>query len=164
MRFGTFSILKGNFVLKLIKKGILIILTLLLVHSYIGTLFIYYNNNMYPSIKDGDLCFIQKYDRKYKQDDIVLYENKLYRVIAKENQVVDITDTGILTVDGNQLLGVSTLGIEKGNIELPYTVKTGELFVLNDYYTDTEDSRTLGSIPTTEITGTIVFLFRRRGF
>ena len=60
--------------LKLLKKGILIILTLFLVHSYIGTLFIYYNNNMYPSIKDGDLCFIQKYDKQYKQDDIVLYK------------------------------------------------------------------------------------------
>lgn len=150
--------------LKLIKKGMLIILTLFLVHSYIGTLFIYYNNNMYPSIKDGDLCFIQKYDKQYNQDSIVLYKDKLYRVIAKENQVVDITDTGILTVDGNQLLGVSTLGIEKGNIELPYTVKHGEVFVLNDYYIDTEDSRTFGSIPTTGITGTIVFLFRRRGF
>lgn len=150
--------------LKLIKKGTLIILTLLLVHSYIGTLFIYYNNNMYPSIKDGDLCFIQKYGKHYNQNDIVFYEDRLYRVIAKENQVVDIIDTGIITVDGNQLLGVSTLGIEKGNIELPYKVKTGEVFVLNDYYTDTEDSRTFGSVPTIEITGTIVFLFRRRGF
>lgn len=149
---------------KLIKKGILIILTLFLVHSYLGTLFIYYNNNMYPSVKDGDLCFIQKYNKQYNQDSIVLYKDKLYRVIAKENQVVDITDTGIITVDGNQLLGVSTLGIEKGNIELPYTVKTGEVFVLNDYYIDTEDSRSFGSTPTTEITGTIVFLFRRRGF
>lgn len=119
---------------------------------------------MYPSIKDGDLCFIQKYDKHYNQDDIILYKDKLYRVIAKENQVVDITDTGILTVDGNQLLGVSTLGIENGTIELPYKVKTGEVFLLNDYYIDTEDSRTFGSIPTTEITGTIVFLFRRRGF
>ena len=119
---------------------------------------------MYPSIKDGDLCFIQRYAEHYNQDDIVLYKDKLYRVIAKENQVVDITDTGILTVDGNQLLGVSTLGIEKGDIELPYKVKNGEVFVLNDYYTNTEDSRTFGSISTTEITGTIVFLFRRRGF
>lgn len=150
--------------LKLIKKGILIILTIFLVHSYIGTLFIYYNNNMYPSIKDGDLCFIQKYDNHYNQDNIVLYKDKLYRVIAKENQVVDITDAGILTVDGNQLLGVSALGIEKGDIELPYKVKTGEVFVLNDYYTNAEDSRTFGSISTTDITGTIVFLFRRRGF
>lgn len=119
---------------------------------------------MYPSIKDGDLCFIQKYDKQYNQDSIVLYKDKLYRVIAKENQVVDITDTGILTVDGNQLLGVSTLGVEKGNIELPYKVKTREVFVLNDYYTDIDDSRSFGSIPTTEITGTIVFLFRRRDF
>lgn len=150
--------------LKLIKKGILIILTLFLVYSYIGSLFIYYNNNMYPSIKDGDLCFIQKYDKQYNQDDIILYKDKLYRVVAKENQVVDITDTGIITVDENQLLGVSTLGIEKGAIELPYKVKSGEVFVLNDYYTDKEDSRSFGSIPTTDITGTIVFLFRRRGF
>ena len=150
--------------LRLIKKGILIILTLFLVYSYIGSLFIYYNNNMYPSIKDGDLCFIQKYDKQYNQDDIILYKDKLYRVVAKENQVVDITDNGIITVDGNQLLGVSTLGIEKGAIELTYKVKSGEVFVLNDYYTDKEDSRSFGSIPTTDITGTIVFLFRRRGF
>lgn len=150
--------------IRLIKKIVFIVISLFLIHTHIGGMFIYYNNNMFPSIRDGDLCFIEKYDKHTHIDDIILYNNTLYRVIARENQEVDITDTGILTVDGNQLLGVSTLGIEKGNIELPYTVKTGEVFVLNDYYIDTEDSRSFGSIPTTEITGTIVFLFRRRGF
>lgn len=139
-------------------------ITLLIVHTYIGTLFIYYNNNMYPSIKDGDLCFIEKFDKQYKQDDIVLHNSNLYRVVAKENQVIDITDSGILTVDGNQLLGVTTLGIEKGNIPLPYKVKTNEVFLLNDYYTNTKDSRTFGSVSTKEITGTVFFLMRRRGF
>ena len=87
---------------RLIKKVLIIVVSLFLINTYIGTMTIYYNNNMYPSIKDGDLVFIKKYDKHTHLEDVVLYRNEMYRVIAREGQVVDITDKGILTVDGQQ--------------------------------------------------------------
>lgn len=43
---------------RFIRKLFIIGVVLFLIHTYIGTMTIYYNNNMYPSVKDGDL--IQK--------------------------------------------------------------------------------------------------------
>ena len=114
---------------------------------------IYYNNNMYPSVKDGDLCVIKKYDKHTHLEDVVYYHDNFYRVVARENQVVDITDKGILTVDGQQ-----------PDIVFPYTVPQGEIFLLNDYREKTSDSREFKSVKEKDITGTLFFIFRRRGF
>lgn len=119
---------------------------------------------MFPSICDGDLCFIEKYDKHTHIDDIVLYNNTMYRVIARENQEVNITDKGILTVDGQQVLSTTNTLLQKGDVSFPIKVGKGELFVLNDYREDLDDSRTFSTIQEEDITGKIFFLIRRRGF
>lgn len=150
--------------IRLVKKVVLIVITLFLIHTYIGSMFIYYNNNMFPSIRDGDLCFIEKYDKHTHIDDIVLYNNTMYRVIARENQEVNITDKGILTVDGQQVLSVTNSLLTRGDLTYPIKLKQSELFVLNDYREDLGDSRTFSTIQEKDITGKIFFLIRRRGF
>lgn len=150
--------------ISLIKKIVLIVITLFLIHTYIGSMFIYYNNNMFPSIRDGDLCFVEKYDKHTHIDDIVLYNNTMYRVIARENQEVNITDKGILTVDGQQVLSVTNSLLTRGDLTYPIKLKQSELFVLNDYREDLGDSRTFSTIQEKDITGKIFFLIRRRGF
>ena len=150
--------------IRLIKKIVLIVITLFLIHTYIGSMFIYYNNNMFPSIRDGDLCFVEKYDKHTHIDDIVLYNNTLYRVIARENQEVNITEKGILTVDGQQVLSVTNSLLQRGDITYPVKLKQGELFVLNDYREEISDSREFNTIQEKDITGKIFFLIRRRGF
>lgn len=119
---------------------------------------------MFPSIRDGDLCFVEKYDKHTQIDDIVLYNNTMYRVIARENQEVNITDKGILTVDGQQVLSTTNTLLQKGDVSFPMKVGKGELFVLNDYREDLDDSRTFSTIQEKDITGKIFFLIRRRGF
>lgn len=150
--------------IRLIKKIVLIVITLFLIHTYIGSMLIYYNNNMFPSICDGDLCFIEKYDKHTHIDDIVLYNSTMYRVIARENQEVNITNKGILTVDGQQVLSTTNTLLQKGDVSFPIKVGKGELFVLNDYREDLDDSRTFSTIQESNITGKIFFLIRRRGF
>lgn len=150
--------------IRLVKKVVLIVITLFLIHTYIGSMFIYYNNNMFPSIRDGDLCFIEKYDKHTHIDDIVLYNNTMYRVIARENQEVNITDKGILTVDGQQVLSVTNSLLTRGDLTYPIKLKQSELFVLNDYREDLGDSRTFSTIQEKDITGKVFFLIRRRGF
>lgn len=150
--------------IRLVKKVVLIVITLFLIHTYIGSMFIYYNNNMFPSIRDGDLCVIEKYDKHTHIDDIVLYNNTMYRVIARENQEVNITDKGILTVDGQQVLSVTNSLLTRGDLTYPIKLKQSELFVLNDYREDLGDSRTFSTIHEKDITGKVFFLIRRRGF
>ena len=150
--------------IRLIKKIVFIVISLFLIHTYIGSMFIYYNNNMFPSIRDGDLCFIEKYDKHTHIDDIVFYNNTLYRVIARENQEVNITEKGMLTVDGQQVLSVTNSLLQRGDITYPIKLKQGELFVLNDYREEISDSREFNTIQEKDITGKIFFLIRRRGF
>ena len=119
---------------------------------------------MFPSIHDGDLCFVEKYEKHTHIDDIILYDNTLYRIIARENQEVNITDKGILTVDGQQVLSTTNTLLQKGDVSFPIKVGKGELFVLNDYRDDLADSRMFSTIQEKDITGKIFFLIRRRGF
>lgn len=152
---------------RLVKKIVIILIALFVINTFIVTLTIYYNNNMYPSVKDGDLCVIKKYDKHTHLEDIVYYQDNFYRVIARENQVVDITDKGILTVDGQQLVNATntlTHKLENSDIVFPYTVPQGEIFLLNDYRENTSDSREFKSVKEKDITGTLFFIFRRRGF
>ena len=150
--------------IRLIKKIVFIVISMFLIHTYIGSMFIYYNNNMFPSIRDGDLCFIEKYDKHTHIDDVVLYNDTMYRVIARENQEVNITDKGILTVDGQQVLSVTNSLLQRGDITYPIKLKQGELFVLNDYREEISDSREFNTIQEKDIAGKIFFLIRRRGF
>ena len=150
--------------IRLIKKIVFIVISMFLIHTYIGSMFIYYNNNMFPSIRDGDLCFIEKYDKHTHIDDVVLYNDTMYRVIARENQEVNITDKGILTVDGQQVLSVTNSLLQRGDITYPIKLKQGELFVLNDYREEISDSREFNTIQEKDITGKLFFLIRRRGF
>lgn len=119
---------------------------------------------MFPSIRDGDLCFIEKYDKHTHIDDVVLYNNTLCRVIARENQEVNITEKGILTVDGQQVLSITNSLLQRGDITYPVKLKQGELFVLNDYREEISDSREFNTIQEKDITGKLFFLIRRRGF
>lgn len=150
--------------IRLIKKIVFIVISLFLIHTYIGSMFIYYTNNMFPSIRDGDLCFIEKYDKHTHIDDVVLYNNTLCRVIARENQEVNITEKGILTVDGQQVLSITNSLLQRGDITYPVKLKQGELFVLNDYREEISDSREFNTIQEKDITGKLFFLIRRRGF
>lgn len=153
--------------IKLFKKIIIVSITLFCIHTYIGSMFIYYDNNMFPSIKDGDLCMIKKYDKKTHLEDVVYYQGTLYRVIARENQEVNITEKGILTVDGQQPQNITnsyTYKLEDSEITFPYTVPSGEIFLLNDFRENTDDSRKMKSVKESDITGIVFFLIRRRGF
>ena len=50
-----------------------------------------------------------------------------------------------------------------GTITYPYEVPEGSIFVLGDYRTDANDSRTYGAIPASCIKGKVLTILRRRG-
>ena len=125
-------------------------------------------NNMYPALKDGDLCVTYKLDGYYK-DDIVAYEVngeiRFGRIIAREGDTVDGDEEGIL-LNGAHIteeIFYSTDMMET-NLELPVQLEKGEFIVLNDYREDRNDSRTYGVVTEDSLKGKIIFIFRRRGF
>lgn len=139
--------------------------------TYVLGLYRVTGNNMFPSMKDGDLCVLYKLDECYTND-VVLYEDSkgqvhLGRVVAVPGQTVDFPEEGGYLVNSYQLseeITYPTYKSEKSKVKFPIELGDGEYFVLNDFRTDTSDGRELGAISKSSIKGKLIFLLRRRGF
>lgn len=102
------------------------------------------------------------------KEDVIAYqtseEPRFGRIIAREGDVVTITNSGTLQVNGTTQSGeilYPTYPIE--GIEYPYRVPEGCVFVLGDYRTKAKDSRTLGPISMEDLDGKVITILRRRG-
>ena len=128
-------------------------------------------NNMFPMLKDGDLCIFFRLD-EVGTGDIVFYETKdgkthVGRVIAFGGQTIDFPENGGYLVNGYETaeeLPYETYAAEKSMVSYPLELKEDEWFIMNDYRSDTKDSRMYGPIKTDEIKGKILYMMRRRGF
>ena len=126
-------------------------------------------NNMFPFIKDGDLCIVYKLE-EYTTGDVVAYKNKdgkvkLGRIVAVSGQEVNFPEEGGYTVDGYQPseeITYQTFGADE--VKYPIVVGENEFFVMNDFRSDADDSRQDGAIKRSNIYGKLLFLIRRRGF
>lgn len=129
------------------------------------------SGSMETTIKTGDMVFSEKvsyYFRDVEQGDIVTFQDPLSpgrilikRVIATGGQTVDINDEdGLVYVDGVPLDEPYTNGLPSyrlansvANVTYPYTVPEGELWVMGDNRTNSQDSRYFGSIDRDSVTG-----------
>ena len=150
----------------LLKLGIIAaavaIAWIFLVGAYVN-----YGNNMYPAIRDGDLCIVWRPGAprvgdvvSYKQDGV----RRFGRVVATPGHVVDITNEGLL-VDGSvqyeEVVYATTA--EFATVRLPMKLEEGEVFILNDFREDFSDSRQAGAYPIDELDGRVIAILRRRG-
>lgn len=134
------------------------------------------SGSMEDTIMTNDMVFAEKisyYLREPQQGDVVTFNDPLSpgrilikRVIATGGQTVDINDTdGLVYVDGMPLDEPYTDGKPSytldsiRNITYPYTVPEGELWVMGDNRTNSQDSRYFGSIRTDSVTGRGAFIY-----
>ena len=136
--------------------------------TYVFGVFRLSGNNMYPMLKDGDLCVTYRLE-EYHSNDVVAYRVngrvRLGRIVARAGDTVDGDEQGI-RVNGlhpSEEIFYPT-EILNLNLDLPLTLGEGECLVLNDYREDLGDSRTYGAIREDDMQGKVIFIFRRRGF
>ena len=153
----------------LIIKICVIVIVIFIIFNYIFGLSIVKGINMAPKIADGDLLIYYRVVREFNVEDVITFKfnNKRYnlRIVAIEGQTVNITENGELLVDNHTLeeeIYYKTYKEESSSITYPYVVEKGKVFVLNDYRTNTEDSRRFGTIDIQSIEGKIISLFRER--
>ena len=126
-----------------------------------------HGQNMFPSIKDGDLIVAFRLERKFEKNDIVICtidgESYIGRIAANENDVVNMDQTGALTVNGTVQTGeIIYPTAAKPGIDYPYRVPDGNLFLLGDYRSAAVDSRDFGPIPQNKVKGKVITILRRR--
>ena len=124
-----------------------------------------YGNSMTPTLKPGEYVVTVKTDRFEAGDLIAFYYNNkilVKRVIAGPGDWVDISpETGDVYVNGQLLeepyLTEKAFGLT--DIELPYQVPDGKLFVMGDHREASVDSRNsaVGCVAQEQIVGKIIF-------
>lgn len=154
---------------RLIKAVLRVFLTaaaLFAVHTYAVGIFPMHGNNMYPSIRDGDLCIIYRLG-EIGQSDVVIYEyngeQRIGRVAAVEGSTVTMSDEGSFMIDGYAPAEEVFYPTFPGALGDSIEVGEGEWMIMNDLRTEYGDSRDIGCIKTSDIKGKVLFLFRGRG-
>ena len=123
-----------------------------------------YGNSMTPTLKEGQIVVSLK-GSDLEQGDLVAFYvgNKLLvkRVVAESGEWFDITEEGVVFVNGKELdepyLQEKAFG--ECDIELPYQVPESRYFLMGDHRTSSIDSRSsvIGCIDKEQIVGKIVF-------
>ena len=128
------------------------------------------DSSMEPRFQNGDLVLFYRLDRDYGSRDVAVFAHEgtmiAGRVVALEGDTVNIDSQGLI-VNGayQQEPGITddTTQVADG-VTFPLTVPDGAVFVLGDNRDEAVDSRIVGCIPADQTFGTVIGLFRRRGF
>lgn len=123
-----------------------------------------YGSSMTPTLEDGNIVFTVK-TSDIQQGDVVAfyYNNKILvkRVIAGPGDWVDIDKDGRVYVNKEELVEpyLNDRAYGDCNIELPYQVPDGRLFVMGDHRSTSVDSRNtaVGCVAQEQIVGRIMF-------
>ena len=127
-------------------------------------------NAMGDTLRPGDAVLSVYTDfARLSQGDVISYDlegkGMVKRVIATSTQTVDISEDGTVTVDGRVLdesyLGNNVPAKGQYDVEFPYVVPAGRVFVMGDNRAESVDSRALssGCVSRNQVTGKVVFRF-----
>lgn len=125
-------------------------------------------NDMFPSVKDGDLVICFRLQRGYAKDDVVIYtadgREHIGRVAAVATDSVMLDESGSLLVNGTDQSGeILYPTYAKDGQAYPYRVPENAVFLLGDYRTQATDSRDYGAVMLSDVKGKVITILRRRG-
>lgn len=121
------------------------------------------DNGMYPAVRDGDMLMYYRLEANYGNGDIVVAdvngEERVMRVIASGGQELDIKEEDGLLVDGQPSsfqAFYETIRAGEYKFKYPYKVSKDCYFLMNDYRSNTNDSRSFGEVCKENIKGRLI--------
>lgn len=153
-----------NSLFRALIKLVAVAISLFLLCQFVVCPYAVHGNRMFPKLRDGDCAVVLKIGG-YQKGDVVTYERNgtryFSRIVAMPGDTVSISSQGLRINDLIQSEEIFYSTVPEEPIE--ETVEEGEVFLLNDYRSDSTDSRKIGSVRVSELDGKVVFLFRWRG-
>jgi len=155
---------------KKLARGILIGLALavaavIIITNLWVTMLTVEGTSMNPLLQPDEIVIVVRTNNPAKNDVIAFYHNsKIYikRVIAEGGDMVNIREDGTVSVNGKMLDEPYVTELSLGNscdIEFPFQVPSGTVFVLGDNRPSALDSRSsrIGTIGKDEIIGRVTY-------
>jgi len=155
-----------NFILRLLLLIIILAVTFFIIFGA----YTQDDMAMAPAVNSGDLVIYQRGVRDYKIGDVVVYEvdgkNYCGRVVARPDDTVEITDEGILKVNGYaQIEDRIYNGTSPGSANsYPLVLDIDEYFLLADARGNARDCRDFGPAKLGQMKGRASFLIRMNDF
>lgn len=156
-------------VIHLLVKIVLIILSVVLIFTFMYGIARVTDVSMKPSIIDGDLVMYYRLDKNFISGDVAIFQNDgkdtAGRVVAVAGDQVDITEDGLLINGALQVsedIYYDTTQF-KDKVNFPLTVGENQVFVLGDNRPQAADSRIFGCIDLKDIKGKAIAVIRTRG-
>ncbi len=153
---------------KTLKSTVAVLVVVAAVAVLVATLWMpvlqIYGGSMTPTLEDGEIIFTVK-TSDFEPGDIIsfYYNNKILvkRVIAKAGDWVDMDEDGRVYVNNAELAEPYLTEPAYGdtNIDFPYQVPDGKIFVMGDHRATSVDSRNtaVGCVAQEQIIGKILF-------
>lgn len=149
-------------IIKAVIPYIIIIITVVVIRTYVLTPVIVSGTSMDDTLKNGELLLLKKYDKSYERFDIVVFDygdSKLVkRIIGLPGETLEYKD-GVLYINGEEVedpfaLATKDFKLSDLNIDV---IPEGHYFVMGDNRSNSSDSRIIGSISAETINGTTSF-------